>query len=71
VNSDNSIEEEIHYRITLGSEAYYGNQFFFKSRLVQKKSKLKLYWSVIRPIVTYSCETWVLKETVKKQGNGI
>jgi hypothetical protein len=29
-----------------------------------KRSKLKLYWSVIRPVVTYACETWVLKEDV-------
>jgi len=28
---------------------------------------MKLYWSIIRPIVTYACETWVLKETVKKK----
>ena len=66
VNSDNSIEEEIHYRITIGNTAYYANQFFFKSRLVSKKSKLKLYWSIIRPIVTYGCEAWVLKETINK-----
>jgi hypothetical protein len=46
--------------------AYYANQFFFKSRLVSKKSKLKLYWSIIRPTATYGCETWVLKETIKK-----
>jgi hypothetical protein len=26
-----------------------------------------LYWSIIRPIVTYSCETWVLKGTVKNK----
>jgi hypothetical protein len=57
VNSDNSIEEEIQYRITLGNKAYYANQFLFKSTLVSKKSKLKLYWSIIRPIVTYACET--------------
>jgi len=25
---------------------------------------LKLYWSVIRPIVVYGCETWVLKESI-------
>jgi hypothetical protein len=25
---------------------------------------LKLYYSVIRPIVTYSCKTWILKETI-------
>jgi len=35
-----------------------------KSKLVSRKSKLKLYWSVIRPIVVYSCETWVLKESI-------
>ena len=40
--------------------------FFFKGRLVSKKSKLKLYWSIIRPIVTYACEAWVLKETINK-----
>jgi len=67
VNSDNSTEEEIQYRITLGNKAYYANQCFFKSRLVSKKSKLKLYWSNIRPIVTYVCETWVLKETIKNK----
>jgi hypothetical protein len=31
---------------------------------VSWKSKLKLYWSVIRPVVVYGCETWVLKESI-------
>jgi hypothetical protein len=31
---------------------------------VARISKLKLYWSVIRPVVVYSCETWVLKESI-------
>jgi hypothetical protein len=35
--------------------------------LVSKKSKFKLYWSIIRPIVTYACKTWVLKETMKNK----
>jgi hypothetical protein len=26
-----------------------------------------LYWSIIRPTVTYRCETWVLKETTKNK----
>jgi hypothetical protein len=50
-------------RIALGIKAYYANQKFFKSRLVNKYSKLKLYRTVIRPIVTYASETWVLKVT--------
>jgi len=36
----------------------------FESNLVSRKSKLKLYWSVIRPTVVYGCETWVRKESV-------
>jgi predicted porin len=67
VNRDNSIKVEIQYRITLGSKAYYANQFLFKSKLISKKSKLKLYWSIIRPTVTYGCEVWVLKETIKNK----
>jgi len=63
-NDSNSIEEEIKGRIALGMKAYHENQKFFKSRLVTKYSKLKLYRTVIRPIVTYASETWVLKETV-------
>ena len=32
--------------------------------LICKTAKLKLYFSVIRPVVTYACETWILKETI-------
>jgi uncharacterized protein YfeS len=61
--NDNSIEEEVKERIVLGTKAYYANLKFFKSKLVTKNSKLKFYRSVIRPIVTYASETWVLKES--------
>jgi hypothetical protein len=64
VNVSKSIEEEIKERIALGTKAYYANLKFSKSRLVTRQSKLKLYRTVIRPIVTYASETWVLKETV-------
>jgi hypothetical protein len=41
LNSDNSIEEEIRNRITLGNKAYYANQFLFKSRLVFERKVLR------------------------------
>jgi len=31
---------------------------------MSRKSKLKLNWSVIRPIVVYGCEILVLKESI-------
>ena len=45
------------------------HSFFFApvKRFIQlesRKSKLKLYWSVIRPVVFYGCETWVFKESI-------
>jgi hypothetical protein len=64
INDSNSVEEEIKERVALGIKEYYANLRFFKSRLVTKYSKLKLYRTVIRPIVTYASQTWVLKETV-------
>jgi hypothetical protein len=41
-----------------------GRRISFSNPGGDKRSKLKLYWSVIRPVVTYACETWVLKENV-------
>jgi hypothetical protein len=35
----------------------------FKSKLLFRKSKLKLYCPAIRPTVVYDCETWVLTES--------
>jgi hypothetical protein len=61
---DKPTEEEIKERIALGTKAYYANPKFFKSRLVTKQSKLKLYRTVIRPIVTCASEIWVSKETI-------
>jgi hypothetical protein len=45
-------------------KAFYTNKTLFKSKLLSRKSKLKLYWSVIRPTVVYDCEAWVLEESV-------
>ena len=59
------MEEETKERITLGNKAYYANQQIIKSKLVSKKAKLKLYRTIIRPVITNASETWVLKESMK------
>jgi hypothetical protein len=51
VNGKNSIQDEIKERTTLGNKAYYANQDKFKSKLLSKKSKLRIYQSLVRPVV--------------------
>jgi len=65
VHINNSIEEEIKGRISLGNKAFYANQDLFKSKLLTKNSKLRMYKTLVRPVVTYACETRVLKENIK------
>jgi hypothetical protein len=65
VNGNNSIEEEIKGRISLGNKAFHENQDLFKIKLLSKKSKLWMYQTIVRPVVTYACETWVLKENIE------
>jgi len=64
VNQNNTIQEEIKERLIAGNKAFCANQKMFQNKLLSKKSKLKLYWTLIRLIVTYACETWVSKENI-------
>ena len=47
VNGNNTLEEEIREGIVKGNKAFYANRTLFKNKLVSRKSKLNLYWSVI------------------------
>ena len=58
---------EIKERIAKGNGAYYTNKPLFKSKLVSRNSKLKLYRSIIRTVVVYGCETWVLKGNIRQR----
>ena len=37
-----------------------GFKGLMKSRALNRSSKLKIYKSLIRPVVTYGCEAWAL-----------
>jgi len=64
VNTESTMEEEIKERIALGNKAFFVNKKIFQSKLISKNAKLKLCFSVIRPVVTYTSETWILEETI-------
>jgi hypothetical protein len=43
-----------------GNACYYSVQNIFSSRLISKNLKIKIYKTVILPVVLYGCETWSL-----------
>jgi hypothetical protein len=60
LNNRGTVSEEINTRIMTGNKAYYANSLLLKSALLSRSTKMKLYRTLIRPIVTYAAETWTL-----------
>ena len=58
--NQNSIQKEIKNRLKLGNVCYYLVQNILSSSLKSKNVKIKIYRTIILPVVLYSCETWSL-----------
>jgi hypothetical protein len=61
----NSIQEEIKSRLRSGNACYHSVQNIFSSSLLSKNIKIKIYRTIILPVVLYGCETWSL--TLRKE----
>jgi hypothetical protein len=60
LTNQNSIQEEIKCRLKLGSACYYSVQNLLYSSLLSKTLKIKIYRTMILPVVLCGCETWSL-----------
>jgi hypothetical protein len=60
LTDENSIQEEIKSRLKLGNACYHSVQNLLFSRLLSKNLKIKIYRTIILPMVFYGCETWSL-----------
>ena len=44
----------------MSNKAYYANRQLANSSLISRKSKWQIYRTLVRPVVTYSSESWTL-----------
>ena len=60
LTNQNSIAEEIKSRLRSVNTCYHLVQNLLSSKLLSKNLKIKIYRTVILPVVLYGCETWSL-----------
>jgi hypothetical protein len=69
LTNQNDIYDEIKCRLISGNAYYYSVQNLLSSRLISKNLKIKIYKTVILPVVLYGCETWsvTLREEYRRR----
>jgi hypothetical protein len=60
ISNDNSVEKEIQRRILAGNRTYFAAIKLFKSRLLSRATKILLYKTLIRSVVSYGAESWMM-----------
>jgi len=56
----NSIQEEIKSRLKSGNACYNSEQNILSSSSLSKNLKIKIYRTIILPVILYGCGTWSL-----------
>jgi len=64
LTDQNCIQEEIKCRVKLGNACSHSLQILLSSSCLYKNLMIKIYRTIILPVVLYGCETWshVLRE---------
>jgi hypothetical protein len=57
LTNHDDIHDEIKSRLNSGNACYYSDQNLLSSRFISKNLKIKIYKTVILPVVLYGCET--------------
>jgi hypothetical protein len=60
ITDRNLIQEEIKRRLNSANACYHSVQNLLSSCLLSKNIKIRIYKTIILPVVLYGCETWSL-----------
>jgi hypothetical protein len=60
VINQNLIQEEIKRRLSSGNACYHSGQSLLSSRVLSRNLKLRIYKTIILPVILYGFETWSL-----------
>jgi hypothetical protein len=60
ITNENLIQEEIKRGLNSSNAFYHSVQNLLSSHLLSKNIKVRIYKTIILPVVIYGCETWSL-----------
>ena len=60
LTNQNFIQEEIKSRLKSGNDCYHSVQNLLSASLLSKNLKIKIYRTIVFPVVLYGWETWSL-----------
>jgi sorting nexin-29 len=62
ITTGNDISAEINNRITLANRSYFGMVNMLKAKNINRKHEVIIYKTLIKPVLMYGKETWVLSK---------
>jgi hypothetical protein len=60
--NNNNTSAEINNRIALANRSYFGLVNILKAKNINRKYKVIIYRTLIKPVLMYGAETWVLSK---------
>jgi len=66
ISNDKSVEKEIQNHILVGNRTYFAAISLFRIRLLSRATKILLYKTLIRPVVSYGSEAWTITKKDEK-----
>jgi hypothetical protein len=60
ITDQNLIQEKIKRRLNMSNTCYHSVQNLLSSHLLSKNIKIKIYKTIVLPVVLYGCGTWSL-----------
>jgi hypothetical protein len=67
INETNSENQEIQRRINYANGIYFYLMCVFKSQNVHRKTKIRIYKTIIKRALMYGCETWSLLQNAENK----
>lgn len=60
ITTENGMVPEIKARLLAANRGYFGMSRLFRSKILKRSTKIKMYKTLIKPILLYGAETWTM-----------